>query len=339
MADLLLHGKRIESVFQLLGDHENDITYSVGWALAHSPAFLHAFLDAVVTPNLASANVVLRLQEYASGQGITDIEIEAAGSFHIIIEAKRGWTLPTKEQLDTYAARATLTERQMPYRRLVVLSECIPEYARLHLPTPQIDDVLIVPLSWRDVARLAATARAVGTHAEKHLLAELDVYLRRLMTMQRVDSNWVYVVVLSHDQAPGWGCSWIEIVTHHNNYFHPVGKGWPKEPLNYIAFRYDGQLQSIHHIEGYEITHGLHGKPERGEGDDNDPANAEDIPRFLYTLGPAFRPSRIVRTGAIYMNGKVWRMLDTLFTADTIAEARDISRERAAQAGESAGRA
>ena len=96
MAELLLHGKRIESVFQLLGDHENDITYSVGWALAHSSAFLQAFLDEVVTPGLASANVVLRLQEYVSGQGITDIEIESPGRFHLIAEAKRGWTLPTR---------------------------------------------------------------------------------------------------------------------------------------------------------------------------------------------------------------------------------------------------
>ncbi len=69
MADLLLHGKRIDSVFQLLGGHENDITYSVGWVLAHSPAFLQAFLDAVVDPGLECANAVLRLQEYASERG------------------------------------------------------------------------------------------------------------------------------------------------------------------------------------------------------------------------------------------------------------------------------
>jgi len=105
MAELLLHGKRIESVFQLLGDHENDITYSVGWALAHSPTFLQTFLDAVAMPGLDSANAVLRLQEYASGEGITNIEIEAPGSFHLIVEVKRGWTLPTLEQLGMYAAR------------------------------------------------------------------------------------------------------------------------------------------------------------------------------------------------------------------------------------------
>lgn len=338
MVDLLLHGKRIDSVFQLLGDHENDITYSVGWALAHSPAFLQTFIDAVAAPGLQGANTVLRLQnseQSEHGQGITDIEIEAAGLFHIIVEAKRGWTLPTLKQLEKYAARRSFAERHAPLRRLVVVSECSPDYARLHLPTQRIGDVPVVHLSWREVAGLAAVARARGAHAEKRLLEELDMYLRGLMTTQRVESNWVYVVVLSHNQAPGWDCSWIEIVTRHGNYFHPVGAGWPKEPLNYIAFRYDGQLQSIHHIEGYEVTRRMHALPESSEtsdqSDQSDQAAAP--PHFLYTLGPAFRPSKAVRTGALYMNARVWCMLDTLFTADTIAKARDISHARAVHAG------
>ena len=35
--DLKLHGRPIGTVFDLLGKKENDITYSVGWALAQSP--------------------------------------------------------------------------------------------------------------------------------------------------------------------------------------------------------------------------------------------------------------------------------------------------------------
>lgn len=333
MAELFLRGKRIDSVFQLLGEHENDMTYSVGWALAHSPAFLQAFLDTIAVPGLESASAVVRLQEYMSGRGITDIEIEAAGSFHIIVEAKRGWTLPSRDQLDTYAARATFAERQALIRRLVVLSECSPEYAHLHLPVQHIGTVPIVPLSWPNVASLAAKARASGTHAEKRLLDALDVYLRGLMTMQQVNSNWVYVVALSHEHAPGWDCSWIEIVTVHNMYFHPVGgAGWPKEPPNYLAFRYNGQLQSIHHVERYEVVTSLVGRLPAVH-DDN--WNFEGTPHFLYTLGPAFRPSTAVRTGNIYASGRVRCMLDTLFTADTIAEARDISRARADHAGAS----
>ncbi|HZC05674.1 MAG TPA: hypothetical protein VE338_08535, partial [Ktedonobacterales bacterium] len=138
--------------------------------------------------------------------------------------------------------------------------------------------------------------------------------------------------------APGWDCSWIEIVTRYGHYLHPVGiKGWPKEPPNYLAFRYDGVLQSIHHVKRYEVVTSLVGKVSAVH-DESWNGEGKSTPHFLYTLGPTFRPSTIVRAGAVYRNGRVWCMLDTLFTSDTISQARDISRERAAQAGESAGR-
>jgi hypothetical protein len=44
MPELYLHNKQVESLFQLLGQDENDITYSVGWAMHKSPAFLSEFL-------------------------------------------------------------------------------------------------------------------------------------------------------------------------------------------------------------------------------------------------------------------------------------------------------
>ena len=34
------------------------------------------------------------------------------------------------------------------------------------------------------------------------------------------------------------------------------------------------------------------------------------------------------RVGKIYPNGRVWCMLDTLFTSKTISQARDISKKR-----------
>lgn len=49
---------------------------------------------------------------------------------------------------------------------------------------------------------------------------------------------------------------------------------------------------------------------------------------FIYKLGPAIIPSKVVKTGNIYPSGRVWAMLDTLLTADTISEAMDISKER-----------
>ena len=142
------------------------------------------------------------------------------------------------------------------------------------------------------------------------------------MTMQPLDSNWVYVVALGSGTPKGWGISWIDIVEKRKRYFHPIGiSGWPKEPPNYIAVRYKGKLQSIHHVEDYEVVEDLAKKIPEIKG-------AKKIPRFLYTLGPGFRPNKEVRTGTIYPNGRVWCMLDTLFTCNTISHARDVSHKR-----------
>jgi hypothetical protein len=207
------------------------------------------------------------------------------------------------------------------------LSECSREYAKLHLEVHKVAGVPVEPLSWKDIATLAVEARSKGSHAEKRLTAELLTYLRGLMTMQNIDSNWVYVVALAQGKPQGWGISWIDIVKKRQRYFHPMGGGrggWPKEPPNYIAFRYYGKLQSIHHIKSYEVVTNMHERiPEiRSE---------EWKPHFLYTLGQEFGPSTEVRTGSIYPNGRVWCMLDTLFTCDTISDARDLSQKRVKQ--------
>lgn len=51
-------------------------------------------------------------------------------------------------------------------------------------------------------------------------------------------------------------------------------------------------------------------------------------PHFLYKIGQGFAPSKEVKTGTIYPNGRVWCMLNTLFTSDTISDARDKTKRR-----------
>lgn len=109
----------------------------------------------------------------------------------------------------------------------------------------------------------------------------------------------------------------------HNKYFCPVGvNGWPKEPPNYIAFRYNSCLQSIHHIESYTVSRNMRNEiPEM-------PDEEWEINHLIYRLGPAIVAGKTVRIGKIYPSGRVWAMLYTLLTSDTISEARDISYRR-----------
>lgn len=322
MINLYLHSHKVDTVFQLLGEDENDISFSVAWALANCPSFLSAFLQSQLKRNANGKDIDIRLQHSQKTGGITDIEIESLGDFYLIIEAKKGWQLPGKTQLQKYANRRMFKNSQAPVKLILVLSECNQEYAKANLEVSEISGIPVKPVSWKDLARLAESAYQAGSHKEKHILTELLTYLRGLMCMQNLDSNWVYVVSLSNRKERGWGISWIDIIEKRKRYFHPVGlHGFPKEPVNYIAFRYYGKLQSIHHVEGYDVFNDPHEKfPEI-------PSNNWDI-HYLYKLGPAFKPPKDVKTGKIYPSGRVWCMLDTLFTEDTIADARDRSKKR-----------
>jgi len=315
-AELFLCGRKVESVFELLGTKENDITYSLGWALAQSASFRQRFIKRLL-PHLQGHNVDgVYLQEHVKDSGITDVEL-IGHELHVIIEAKRGWSLPTRNQLHLYTPRFQASEGSNI--AFVAMSECAVEYARLHMP-PQIDRIPVFHISWEEAARLANPSS--GTHAEKRLLSQFRTYLARIVTMQKQDSNWVYVVSLGGN-TPSWSkLSWREIVYKNGLYFHPVGgNGWPKEPPNYIGFRFDGKLQSVHHVDSYKIFTDLHKEiPEANPG--------QWEPHFLYTLGPAIRPAKVIKMGHIWPSGRVWAMLDLLLTCDSISAARDKSNAR-----------
>lgn len=324
MAQLVSYGKDISSIFQLLGDKENDITLSMSWALNKCPVFLSKVVYAVVGVNIDPNEVVIKNQSYDAVTGITDIEVTDGSNVHIIFEAKRGWILPGAEQLTKYSLRDDFVKSPASHKIIVTLSECSPEYAKAYLPFEKVNGIPISHLPWKGVYELAVQAHADShNHAEKRLLDELCEYLRGIMTMQNKDSNWVYVVSLGSNTPDSCNLTWIEIVQKYSKYFCPVGKfGFPKEPPNYIAFRYYGQLQSIHHIEGYSVTKNVHEEiPEM-------PDEVWETEHFVFKLGPAIVPGKTVKTGNIYRNGRVWAMLDTLLTADTISEARDISSKR-----------
>ncbi len=278
--------------------------------------------DICGTNNFNNDEVEICVQEYDKDSGITDIEIKDNKEFFILVEAKRGWILPSKEQLLKYSTRESFVKSIAKNKVIVTLSECSRDYAKHHLEIKDANGIPIKHVSWKDVNSFAEEAYPFASNSEKRLLKELQFYLRGLMTMQNITSNEVYVVSLGSGKPDICELTWIEIVKQKNKYFHPMGGGgWPKEPPNYIAFRYHGKLQSIHHIEGYVIATNIH----------NEIAEIPDKewePHFIYNLGPAIIPPKEIKTGSIYPNGRVWCHLDTLLTCDTISEARDITKKR-----------
>ena len=317
MNNLYLSNKKIESIFQLLGEHENDMSYSLAWGLDQCHSFLEKFLSSIINQRINLSEVEISLQKISKNQneGITDIEIKSKNKFFIIIEAKRGFNYPHDSQLKKYTKR--LKNSSEPIKRIIVLSEYNAKNSSNWLKK-EIEGIPIQPISWREAVGLAKKVLPESSHAQKHLIRELIIYFNKIMTKQIYDSNWVYVVALGH-KTKDWRIPPFDVVTKDRKFFHPIGThNWPKEPVNYIAFRHGGRLLSIHHVDKYEVTR----KVKKWL------AKTPNEELYLYSLGPAIKPNNELRNGKIYPNGHVWCMLDTLLTSKTIFEARNISHKR-----------
>ena len=322
MGTLYKHGRKVHSVFELLGTKEDDISFSIGYGFSKIPSFLKPFLHHIgIRSKFNPESISIRLQQYEKEKGRTDFEIEQEGVFSIIIESKKGWNFPNQKQLDQYSSKPSFIKSTSRVKKLVVFTESTKEYTDSYFDITKSNGYEVQVVSYRELHGFLRQSSRLGTNFEKRLTGELLTYLEKIMTMSNKESNLVYVVSLGKKVEPRWKISYIEIV-ERRLYFHPIGsRGFPSEPPNYIGFRYDGQLQSIHYIESYEVFQNPH-------------KFFPEIPSqnwgscFLYHLGEPIVPNRIVKTGKIYRNGRVWCMFDTLFTSDTIKESSIITKKR-----------
>ncbi len=326
MNPLQLHGKEVTTIFDLLGRTENDMTYSLGWCLAQVPAFLDGFGDLLGTRDL-SRDARIRLQEFDSPTGITDIEIHSPGRAAWVVEAKQGYTVPSTEQLKQYASRLNALKDHTADKGLAILAQSDRKEQWLPLQIPDnVDGIPVRALSWGQVKRAAEQASALASNVDKRLLREFVKYLGTVVNMKNETSNRVYVVSLGR-KTFGGKTTFVEVVEKYKKYFHPIGGGpggWPSEPPNYLAFRYDGALQSIHHVEDYEVITNV--------GDYFREQPSEEMePHFLYSLGPPIRPNKKIPTGGRWRANRVWCFIDTLLTCETIAAAREETDDRLAK--------
>jgi len=325
MTELLLHGTPVGTVFDLLGHQENDMTFALGWGLAHNDRILRGLLASMAPEVPFEPPAVVRLQEYdPADRGFTDIQIVIANT-HLVIEAKRGWDPPSAAQLRRYEAR--LGSDGKAAQLLAILTQNGTEQIVRHQLADWDPPSPIRPcvLGWSDVVALARRESHSGSLAQRKLAAELAMYLQGVADMRDTDSNSVFVVSLgTWSFGPAWKITAIQIVEDHSRYFFPAsGKNWPKTPPNYVAFRYWGRLQSIHHVDDYTIAQDispyLPGAPDTSEWE----------PHFLLTLGPAIHPQHDVPTGrGIQRSARVWVDIDLLLTCATITEALQATKSR-----------
>ncbi len=316
------------NVFALAGVTENSATFAPGWIIEKSPTFLGLFVEDLGGPSDSpEETIVVDLQRHDKDGGFTDVEIACGDRLRLIIEAKRGWILPEGGQLKTYAPR--LEQWTRADRRTVSVSAASQDYASKRLPL-RVSSFPVLHRSWVDIMRLACNARQKSTSFEEKLwLREFATHLEDYVSMQNPHDNRVYVVALSSAPMEEGSYTWIDVVEKDGSCFYPVGNRYPVMPPNYIGFRYNGELQAVHHVGEYMVVTSLEAF------NPNWPEIYGD--HFLYKLGPATKPDKPVKTGKLHPAGRVWCAIDTLLSGvcATISDARDLTEKRAQAEGAS----
>lgn len=325
MPQLVLHSRPVPTIFDFLGHKENDMTAALGWGITHNDALMRRFL-ARVAPGLDVAEpIVVELQEHDRADGgYTDITIKA-DELHVIVEAKVGWAPPSEEQMRGYEGR--FAPVGAAHQAFVVLTQNGAEQVvrhRLGAWAPP-DPIAVIVLGWSDLVTMAVAASREGPTRERPLAVELATYLRGVADMRETDSNVVHVVALTRKVWPGWPTDLtpVDEVVKHRIYHYPTVGNYPKVVPNYMGFRYDGKLQSIHHVDDYTISDTPVGHVPGA------PELTWEAPAYILRLGPPIRPDHVVPTGKGYWPSAPQDIdIDLLLTASTVAEARTLTVRR-----------
>jgi len=298
---LFVYSKEITNPFRLFGEDEDDLTKAIAWVFAQCDEFLFSFLDEFHIARPRCDAIEIRCQE-SEEHSRYDVEISEQDSFGLIIEAKKGIFLPTKEQLLKYYD--LIKQKGTPRKYIFSLTNAdVPEY-RISSIRQSMPGVTYAHVSYSRLIEIARQAiKRAKNHKSKYWLKMLIVFLREVVCMDLKDSNSVYVVPLKGDS----------IVEHdqQRRYHCPVGGSFTAQPVNYIGFRYDGRLQVINHVDSWQI-------------DKDDQGNE----RFIFSLGPDIIPSKIVKTGKCFRGQKCYCDIDLLLTSDSLREAIDKTKAR-----------
>jgi hypothetical protein len=186
MRKLLWNGEPVPTVFDLLGDKENDMTAALGFVLSRSPVLTKHLLADLVGYRGSVDTAQVRLQTHTGKGGITDVEIIVSDQVAIVFEAKRGSNLPTTHQVKKYAGM--LRSSGATSLLLVALTNASDAFAKEQLDR-EVDGIKVVHIRWRKMQKLASKSRKEESHHGKRVLDEFVSYLDGVTQMETKFSN------------------------------------------------------------------------------------------------------------------------------------------------------
>lgn len=317
---LVLHGKPVASVYSLIGQDENALTFALGHCLSADLSLAREFLRLLGLKHLregALKTLKIELQKHAKeDRGYSDVELTLPRRFRIIIEAKIGYGTPNDTQLRKYKVR--LDGSIEPKKILCVLVERHLDHVRKHVrEVTALEDTSV--LSWnkvRDIIKEAARRRDPSPYT-----VQMDAFLREAYDLPEQFEHEVWVVPVSTQR-------WVSKDRGIRLCDEPSKLGWyifptkykPKKTL-YLGYRYDGQVKGIRRI--------LQERPVASHAEVIDGADQSEPEELTaYSLGPPLPLPREPIKTAGFRDTRVYCDLDLLLTSATLKVALELTRER-----------
>ncbi|WP_437191352.1 hypothetical protein [Planctomicrobium sp. SH527] len=320
------YARPVNSPFGLLGTNENALSFALGYTFQQCLPFLQYFLRQLKITGIqlrSLRNTRIELQRYRSdiaGQGITDIELHLPGHFHIIIEAKVGFALPTLQQCQKYLPHFS----DEPHQILVAMVQSPDDsfVERYSVEDCKLTGHL-VSFSW---TRLFAgcVKLMLSEKLAEHSKNWIRSFYNFLDQEYRMKAFTTEVWIPSINTKPLWsgGMSFWDIHQKYSLYWdstHPTVR-----PL-YFAFRVHGSVDSIHRVNRIEHSIFI---------DDIVPELAQPrrkrqrVPCTVWHLDAPVSLPRSLKTGGGMYNRRVRCDLDLLLSCETVQEIEEQMRFR-----------
>jgi hypothetical protein len=314
---LVAYGREVESPYGLLGVGENALTFALGFTFKQCPQLLRWFLREIGLPPIHRSllsGTLISLQRKSADTGITDIEIHLPGHFHVIIEAKVGSSIPTKQQCQKYLSR--LRDSDEPIQKLVAIVESpdrnfIKQYGKQDTKLAETLVCFPWPNLIPECSRLMSNS-SVPEQA-KVWVRNFHVFLEKEFAMKAFTTE-VWILAINTKKLWKNGMSHWEIHQKHRvwwDYKEPSVR-----PL-YLAFRVDGVVDGIYRVSRIE-----HGTPICDLVPEMKAIRRPWVtkPATIWHFGPRVPLERPLTTGGGMFNRRVRCDLDLLLTCDTVLE-------------------
>ena len=199
---LYLQGKLIFSDYQLIGRHENALTYALGHCLSFDREFLSSFLRRCQFKGVTKANVgraEIHLQKREREAGIVDLEIFIQDRLQLIVEAKVNEGYPSIAQVRTYIQRIQRFNKRGIQSKVVVLTNITNDKVKNCLKGQFGKQIGF--LTWSDILELS---QKLAEHDDSTFnLRSFSAYMKEVYHMIINAEEEVWIVPLAKWKAKG----------------------------------------------------------------------------------------------------------------------------------------